>query len=525
MTTDSEIMSLDADHQAIRADDVPLHDPLTGAAVHAEARRWPVAFALVTAGIRPATTAQRIGRVPLWKALLILVTSGVATVLIITLIVACQESRTLLSAAGVRVQLGITAEDVVREFREYPYHMIGAVVGITALIVAGSLLLALTLTSWGARDERVRDSLGNAVRQVWLHAPHIPMAVAMLGTVIVFMSHLDKSWRAANNPPSFPPWTTYVTVAPSDPQFKTQNQAFSVAIGEYSKARQLQPWYVRDGEIVPIALGFMLASWVLWGMLRGVGAPRDVKRIVRPPTCESCGYNLTSMEMNARCPECGIVVADSLGSDVRPGTDWQRRCAMGRRAAWWRCTMAAVSKPRVLGRQIQLTTGVSDHRSFVAPHLPLLFLIAAGAFSVMLVLTLPANARQNMGLDLHLFVGIAIIVGTLMPCLTILGQCVSALLVGGLLSHRYKRNLLGGAIQMSSYLSGYLVAWAAFGACTMVLTGYLDHASVFRALSDFVPIDSDVLLMLSVVIPNVPWVVYYLVLLSSGTTETRYARR
>lgn len=503
----------------------PSHPTEVGAADRTDARRWPVVYAVFTAWILPATTAQRIGRVPLWKALLIFLGSGVATLLIILSIVACHETSTALTVANISAQFDEMIGDTATEFGEFPYRMIGAFVGLSSVIVGESLFLAMVLTPWGARDERIRNSYGNAVRQVWLHAPHIPFAVALLGTVVVFMSVLEKSWRVANDAPGFPQWVTIVTVPPSDPQFNVQMKAWTDAITEYQNVRHLLPWYVRDGEIVPMAVGFMLASWVLWGMLRAVGAPREVNMLARPPTCERCGYNLTSMEMSARCPECGTPVAESLGSGVRPGTDWQRRDTIGRGAAWWRCTRAAIVKPRALGRQVQLTTGVCDHRSFVAPHLPVLFLVGAAAVVAMIVIELPAKSWADVESELHMFVGVSVLVGAIIPCLTVLGLCASAVLVGGVLSHRYKRNLLGGAMQMASYLTGYLVVWAAFGACNVLLTGYLDHAMFFRALSEVIPLRAHVILILSVALPNAPWVVYYFVLLSRGAAETRYARR
>ncbi len=42
------------------------------------------------------------------------------------------------------------------------------------------------------------------------------------------------------------------------------------------------------------------------------------------PRCEACGYSLVMAPMEGRCPECGKPVAESLGGNFRPPTDWEK---------------------------------------------------------------------------------------------------------------------------------------------------------------------------------------------------------
>ena len=49
--------------------------------------------------------------------------------------------------------------------------------------------------------------------------------------------------------------------------------------------------------------------------------------------CHRCGYNLRGLEVEGRCPECGLAVRESLGSDSLRTADrgWLRTVRRG----WW----------------------------------------------------------------------------------------------------------------------------------------------------------------------------------------------
>jgi hypothetical protein len=57
--------------------------------------------------------------------------------------------------------------------------------------------------------------------------------------------------------------------------------------------------------------------------------------------CESCGYPLTGLPVEGRCPECGEPVADSL-PQRRVGSPWQQRTGF---AAWWRTGRESLLRP------------------------------------------------------------------------------------------------------------------------------------------------------------------------------------
>jgi len=57
------------------------------------------------------------------------------------------------------------------------------------------------------------------------------------------------------------------------------------------------------------------------------------------PLCETCGYNLSFTPRDSRCPECGIMVEQSLGALQRQPTAWEQT------PNWWRLALVV----RVLG--------------------------------------------------------------------------------------------------------------------------------------------------------------------------------
>ena len=100
-----------------------------------------------------------------------------------------------------------------------------------------------------------------------------------------------------------------------------------------------------------------------------------------------------------------------------------------------------------------------------------------------------------------------------------------ALVVGMYESRRVRRNMLPGAIQMSCYLSGYLTAWAAFGAVTILIVGGLAVRDVFDGLEILTGVYYQTLVVFTWLIPNLACCIWYFVLVARGTAAMRYANR
>jgi hypothetical protein len=69
-----------------------------------------------------------------------------------------------------------------------------------------------------------------------------------------------------------------------------------------------------------------------------------------PILCESCGYDLDSLDSSGACPECGTPIADSLPSH-RPGSPWQQSRGLN---GWWRTAKLSLFHPRRLFSEIRM---------------------------------------------------------------------------------------------------------------------------------------------------------------------------
>ena len=381
--------------------------------------------------------------------------------------------------------------------------------------------------AWGACDEPLRTSYRNAIRQVWLRGAHVIPAAIVISSIGIPLSRMDTAWDASYLVPR-PKW-------PTPPQ---NAQPGSAAMANYNKAFQefwvvdrdwrnerdrLKPWYLVSA---PGLIGVTVCStilWFLWALLRGIGAPRRAPPIARPPRCEFCGYNLTTLAAEGRCPECAELVLRSIGPDARPGTIWQRHRAAGLFVAWWRCAVDSIVRPAEFGRQCRMAHPGTDHRWFFILPLPAVFAMGVTAFLSILVIYGELNsAWAPPG---GIITAIALLVGFLC-CLGMLGfTLLAGTFIGLIHSFREKRNLLPGTVQIASYLAGYLTLWAAFGAATMVGVSALDDMQFFHAIQERWGFSSDLAAKFTWFLPNAACGAWYLVLLSRGTLATRYANK
>ena len=102
---------------------------------------------------------------------------------------------------------------------------------------------------------------------------------------------------------------------------------------------------------------------------------------------------------------------------------------------------------------------------------------------------------------------------------------LAAVLVGFIQSLRYERNLLPASMQMSAYLSGYLLLWAVFGAGSTAGLISLDSSGWLRQFQDVTGLMPGEQFILLFVVPNLAWGVVYLILVARGTAAARYANR
>jgi hypothetical protein len=287
----------------------------------------------------------------------------------------------------------------------------------------------------------------------------------------------------------------------------------------WEEHRRRQPFYVRHEEEIIGYACFAGATWFLWALLRAVGTRGHVPSTARPPTCETCGYNLTAAPMEGRCPECGDPVVNSLGPGVRPGTPWQRRREVGFRQAWWRCCVDPVVRPSWFGRQVQVTSDKGDHRWFLAMHLAPVFVVGAIGIGLCYV----ADTGRNPLREREMILAIGPLAGYLTAALMLLYAMFGAGLLGILRGLDHKRNLMSATMQMASYLSGYVMLWAVFaGALGAVV---LASKELFHGFGILLRIPSAIVAFFAWLLPNAACGLVYLLLLSRGAAAARYANR
>jgi len=489
-----------------------------------DGRRWPAIAALALMVVCPATTARRTRHVSLLSAYGVHLLAAMLTLLVICFgTVMADNSHTPGGVIVIDGVLKILAE-LADEISRFPgwalLTFVGAIL-FPALIIA---TLALTIMPWGARDEPIRKSFRHSFKSLLLCTAVIPMFAVIITSAVVPLERAASTGFAPARGISPPPQPSNAT--PNSPEWKQWQEASNDYWADYWAERQKwmvkQPWYVRHSQIVVINVVFPCIAWFLLLTLRAVGAARPTMPIARPPHCEACGYNLSTIPMESRCPECGEAVAESLGPDARPGTPWQHRRAMGGWLAWWRTTGEAIRRPNAFGRLPCLTTGATDHRSFMAWHVPILF--AIGAVTVPLLYFVIEGGiifveHPESGFTLPTVIGSLCVFGA--TGMTLL----SATIVGLIVSFSQKRNLLPGAIQVSSYLMAYLTAWCLFGAMVTIAVAVGDQQKWFEAIETKTRIDAEFALLLSWFVPNAIVGVHYFSLVARGVTGTRHANR
>lgn len=495
----------------------------------APASRWSVVVVPLTGLFRPATTARHTWHVSLRGAWLFHFVSILVLTALVLFLIAWGEAGGHLDPARVAREFVDLLEVLASMFRKQPGMSVLAVLGMVCALELTLMALAWQVMPWGAQDEPLRASYRNALRQTWLHFATLIPIVLVLVPLGITSERLQTEWGRDHPEPVRPTNPS----APNLPASEQQLDDYETALAQHAREvarfqlardrwRASQTWYIRDWGVVIVVLSFVSAMWVLFAFLRGVGAPRDVAPVDRPPMCDICGYNLSTIPMNSRCPECGESVIASLGPDVRPGAIWQHRRKMGAVQAWRRCAIEAIVAATALGRRLQLRSPGTDHRRFVLLHLPIIFVLGvAGLLTILVIEGGVDELREEpvIVLGVSACIGSSCVLGALGVILFTAG------LVGTVQSLRHKRNLLPGSMQVASYLTGYLSAWAAFGAVTGAAVLSMENAGWFRLAQDVTGIYRDMLVSMTLFLPNLVCGLYYVILVVRGTVATRYANR
>jgi hypothetical protein len=467
----------------------------------------PVLASFLTCAFRPATAALRTLHVSLPTAAAIHLLSVLSATVALIMLVGWAGGESFSAFAF-----------VVDAFADDPKLMFLIVVGVALLIEAVFVWLAFWMMPWGAVDEPLRASFSHTLRRVWCQSPHALLIILLIGGLTAQLDRLDDAWTT-DHPVAYPPNpATSANIAPNTPAWTTY---FEEVRRIEREARAAKPWYLRFQDAIAVDFGFLCGVWFLGATLRAVGVPRTGPPMPRQPRCDACGYDLTLMPMDSRCPECGEPVAASLGADARPGTPWQRP-GNSLLLAWWQTFRKAVRQPTVFGRTLQLQTPGTAHRRFLLLPMPIIFLVGAASPPA---LYFTIEGHSPFPDDAHLVLmgspvfGMCCMAGTLMVSLGMASRC------GILHNFRDKRNLLSGAVQVVSYLLPFLVLWQIFGAITGIMAIVLSKAPGFQVMCASTWIPPETWAFLTWFFPNLIWGVVYWWLARTAVAATRYANR
>ncbi len=501
--------------------------------LHAEPR-WSAEVGVLTAWLLPVRTARRTAHVPLRQAFVVHVLAACLVVLVTIAVPAWLQLRGVENLSGLSAEWVWFVRELVEGFSRHPLEATAIAAGIAVCIEGVFLVLALLLMPWGAYDEPLRESYACALRRIWLHTAHLLVIALLVSGLVLTLDRLDATWTKLHTSPKRPGPPPWLALSPDDPGYAEAVQDFEAALQSWREEMDLyestrptgwqsRPWAVRYQEPIFVNFNLMLFLWWLFGMLAGVGAARRVKPIARSPTCEFCGYNLTGMPIDGRCPECGIPVAASLGPNARPGAIWQHRRDVGRWHALLHCWHDAIHRPTWFGRQLMLSHPGSDHRTFLYLHLPIFF--AIGAAGILLLCVVVVGAWGSLVRDPGTMVTAAVVYGAFAMVAGLGFTLLAALLAGSYYGLREERNLLTASMQVSAYLSGYVTLWMLFAALAGPALILLARSGRLRGLFDLTPTTEDQIAFLLWVLPNVALAIAYGVLVARGTAAMRYANR
>lgn len=434
-------------HPPVAKDTFPM-PPSKSLDAPAAPKSWHPALALLTAPFLPATTARHTQNVPLWQAFLV---HALGIGLCFFLDAHLSESvywNGWLQRRTTNTLRALGAGSMLQTIA--PATVLVASFEIGVAVIAGLLM------SWGATDEPFRRTFGHALRRTWLQTGHLAFLLAVLCSVMPRMNAGMRRWEhgQVGPPPTRPD--------PYDPVlFKAYEDALS------QRGRLLSsiwpdraPWYLRYQVLIRRLVATTAYAWPLWGLFRAIGVYRPRRTARRDPRCASCGYNLTGLPLDRRCPECGHPIALSIGPGVRPGTIWQRRRGESLWSALRSTQRQAARTPTVLGRSIRLDPGDRAHRRYLLVRMtPLLFF---GMTALPLYDAICAGRSAEP--PVHVWWAYLIAGAETSVALLALGFALvacTASQVGVIRSAIGGRNLLSGTVQAACYQAGLLVHWMA----------------------------------------------------------------
>ena len=142
-------------------------------------------------------------------------------------------------------------------------------------------------------------------------------------------------------------------------------------------------WEVVHPGVLVILMFASAGILVYWLSAAARGVAQPLADLKLPPLCEACGYDLTELPEEARCPECGMQAAESLSNTGRLGCAWQVKKDV---AAWVESAWDVIARPSSFYRRLRLREDAEMPRRFARPSYPLVGAMFGGWLFVMFLI-------------------------------------------------------------------------------------------------------------------------------------------
>jgi len=238
----------------------------------------------------------------------------------------------------------------------------------------------------------------------------------------------------------------------------------------------------------------------------------------RDPQCEFCGYNLKMAPAQGRCPECGRLVAESLGLEVRRPTPWELA------PQWWnpravvRLAATMVWNPMALFARMRAYSGKVPVERWLLLALGLVAVAAFGLWPLMIYCT---EGRSRLG-DPQLYIGSFAMAATW----TGLALMMVGIETGGVALVAYFRGApvdLGAAAKVTSYASILLLFWILVGGAQLLAVAIIwDHNAWWRPIP---PRLRPILSLGSFAAAQIGGLLWFEITVYRGLRVVRYANR